>query len=66
MTLLYPLPVNYSIANNLNPKLIDILECPTDMVLIGIYKRDFSDLAQAYEKIKNVINCNSEYKYNIL
>jgi hypothetical protein len=54
MTLLYPLPLSYSIANNLNPKLIDLLECPTDMVLIGIYKKDFPDLAQAYEKINNV------------
>ena len=60
MTLLYPLPVNYSICNNLNPKLIDIIDSPTDMLLIGIYKKDFPDLAQVYEKIKNVNKNNSE------
>jgi hypothetical protein len=54
MTLLYPFPSNYSIVNNLNPNLTDILECPSMNIIIGIYKKDFNDLAEVYGKITNV------------
>ena len=36
MQLLYPFIANYSIINNLNSKLIELLGCPSALILVGI------------------------------
>ena len=58
------------IINNLNPLLEDILESHVSPMIVGIYKNDFSNLKDLYEKIassgNNIIICDLDHNSLIL
>jgi hypothetical protein len=58
MQLLHPFTANYSIINNLNPKLIELLGCPSANIVVGIYKNDFADLREVISLIRASVRKN--------
>ena len=65
-----PLTSAYLIINNLNPVLEDFIGCPSALMIIGIYKKDFPNLKDIYDKIalsgNNIIFCDLDNNSLIL